>query len=65
MGGGRIEDNGWFDVSPYASRGGTFPLFVKGTGPMAAVAVSGLPQKADHDLVVEALTLFHGRQPKR
>lgn len=60
LGGGRIEDNVWFDQSRYAAHGGAFPLYVKGTGPVATVTVSGLPQKADHDLVVEALTMFKG-----
>jgi uncharacterized protein (UPF0303 family) len=60
LGGGRIEDNPWFDQSRYAAHGGSFPLYVKGTGPVATVTVSGLPQKADHELVVEALTAFNG-----
>lgn len=60
LAGGRIEDNAWFDQSRYAAHGGSFPLYVKGTGPVATVTVSGLPQKADHDLVVEALTSFAG-----
>lgn len=60
LGGGSIEDNGWFDQSRYAAHGGAFPLYVKGTGPVATVTVSGLPQKADHDLVVEALRAFKG-----
>ncbi|MGM7778829.1 heme-degrading domain-containing protein [Arthrobacter sp. KNU-44] len=58
LGGGRLEDNGWFDEMRYASHGGAFPIFVKGTGHIATVTVSGLPQKADHDLVVEGLTTF-------
>jgi uncharacterized protein (UPF0303 family) len=58
LGGGRIEDNAWFDQSRYAAHGGAFPLYVKETGAVATVTVSGLPQKADHDLVVEALTAF-------
>jgi uncharacterized protein (UPF0303 family) len=60
LGGGRIEDNAWFDQSRYAAHGGSFPLYLKGTGPVATVTVSGLPQKADHELVVEALTAFKG-----
>lgn len=60
LGGGRIEDNAWFDQSRLAAHGGAFPLYVKGTGPVAIVTVSGLPQKADHDLVVQALTSFRG-----
>ena len=62
LGGGSLEDNGWFDQTRYASHGGAFPIFVKGTGHVATATVSGLPQKADHDLVVEALTLFRDRR---
>ncbi len=58
LGGGRLEDNGWFDQTRYSPHGGAFPIYVRGTGPVAIATVSGLPQKADHDLVVEALTLF-------
>ena len=58
LGGGTLEDTGWFDQTRYASHGGAFPIHVKGTGHVATATVSGLPQKADHDLVVEALTLF-------
>lgn len=64
LGGGRLEDNGWFDQARYASHGGAFPVQVKGTGCVATVTVSGLPQKADHDLVVEALTLFRNTHEK-
>lgn len=53
--GGRIEDQGWFDESTYAAAGGCFPVYVTGVGAVATVTVSGLPQLADHDLVVEAL----------
>jgi uncharacterized protein (UPF0303 family) len=60
LGGGRLEDNGWFDERLYASHGGAFPIYVTGTGVVATVTVSGLPQQADHDLVVEALQTFLG-----
>jgi uncharacterized protein (UPF0303 family) len=46
------------DVSRYAAHGGAFPLNVRGTGCIGTVAVSGLPQKEDHRLVVETLTAF-------
>jgi uncharacterized protein (UPF0303 family) len=59
LGGGRLEDKAWFDQTRYAAHGGSFPIYVRGTGPVATVTVSGLPQKADHDLVVEALATFH------
>ena len=41
----------------YAAHGGGFPLHVAGTGIIGAVTVSGLPQREDHNLVVEALCL--------
>jgi len=41
--------------SDYASHGGSFPLKVAGAGVIGSVTVSGLPQRADHELVVEAL----------
>ncbi|HQU49012.1 MAG TPA: heme-degrading domain-containing protein [Casimicrobiaceae bacterium] len=42
-------------VRDYAFVGGGFPVALDGTGPVGAVAVSGLPQREDHALVVEAL----------
>ena len=47
--------------SDYASHGGSFPLKVAGTGVIGSVTVSGLPQRADHELVVEALCSQLGR----
>ena len=60
LGGGRLEDNGWFDQRLFASHGGAFPIHVTGTGVVATVTVSGLAQQADHDLVVEALRAVLG-----
>ena len=47
--------------SDYATHGGSFPLHVAGAGILGAVTVSGLPQRSDHELVVEALCLETGR----
>ena len=41
--------------SDYAAHGGAFPLIVSGAGIVGSVTVSGLPQRMDHALVVEAL----------
>jgi uncharacterized protein (UPF0303 family) len=45
----------------YASHGGSFPLKVVRIGMIGSVTVSGLPQRADHELVVEALCGELGR----
>ncbi len=48
-------------VADYASHGGSFPLTVSGTGVVGSVTVSGLAQREDHELVVEALCALLGR----
>lgn len=45
----------------YAAHGGSFPIVVKGTGCIGAVTVSGLPQREDHNMVVEALAELLGK----
>jgi uncharacterized protein (UPF0303 family) len=39
----------------YAAHGGSFPLTVAGAGVIGSVTVSGLPQRQDHELAVEAI----------
>ena len=59
-------DGGSFDAdarlrpSDYAAHGGAFPILVRGTGCVGTVAVSGLPELEDHQLVVETLEGFLG-----
>jgi uncharacterized protein (UPF0303 family) len=48
-------------LADYATHGGSFPLAVEGAGMVGSVTVSGLPQRADHELVVEALCSLLGR----
>jgi uncharacterized protein (UPF0303 family) len=52
------------DDADYATHGGSFPLHVINTGVIGAVTVSGLPQREDHNLVVEALSRFLDRDPE-
>ena len=42
-------------TADYASHGGSFPIKVRNAGIVGSVTVSGLPQRDDHELVVEAL----------
>jgi uncharacterized protein (UPF0303 family) len=48
-------------VADYATHGGSFPLCVTDAGVVGSVTVSGLPQRSDHELVVEALCELLGR----
>jgi uncharacterized protein (UPF0303 family) len=48
-------------AADYAAHGGCFPVVVPGVGLVGTVTVSGLPQKDDHDLVVEAIREFLAR----
>jgi uncharacterized protein (UPF0303 family) len=52
-----------YALSPadYAEAGGSFPIHVRGTGVVGSVTVSGLPQRKDHETVVEALCLHLGK----
>jgi uncharacterized protein (UPF0303 family) len=48
-------------VADYAADGGSFPLIVESAGIVGSATVSGLPQRDDHNLVVEALCALLGR----
>jgi uncharacterized protein (UPF0303 family) len=56
-----FEEEFGLDPARYAAHGGAFPLLVRSVGPVGAVAVSGLPQVADHRMVVAALRAHLGR----
>jgi uncharacterized protein (UPF0303 family) len=58
VGGKTFEADSRLDPARYAAHGGAFPLIVRGTGCIGTVAVSGLPQRDDHRLVVETLAAF-------
>jgi uncharacterized protein (UPF0303 family) len=46
------------DPMDYAPAGGGFPIHLVGTGAVGAVTVSGVPQRQDHEFVVEMLSRF-------
>ena len=50
-----LADRYGLPITDYAAHGGSFPIRVRHAGFMGAVTVSGLPQRADHELVVEAV----------
>ena len=56
-----LADQQGLPLADYATHGGSFPLAVAGAGVVGSVTVSGLPQRADHELVVEALCALLGR----
>lgn len=54
-----------FGLSPahYATLGGGCPVTVEGVGVVGSVAISGLTETEDHELVVEALRALAKRTP--
>ncbi len=55
-----LEERG-HATADFAAHGGSFPLYVEGAGVIGSVTVSGLPQRDDHELVVEALCGLLGK----
>lgn len=43
------------DPADYVLAGGGFPVTVKGVGVVGVIAVSGLPERQDHEVIVAAL----------
>ena len=50
-----LDEKYGLHLADFAPHGGSFPLTVTGVGVVGSVTVSGLPQREDHELVVEAL----------
>ncbi len=56
--GGSFDEDSRLDAADFAAHGGAFPILVRGTGCVGTVAVSGLPQLEDHQLVVDTLEAY-------
>ena len=52
------------DAADYVLAGGGFPVAVKGAGVMGVIAVSGLPEREDHGIVVETIAAHLGLDAK-
>lgn len=53
-----FEKDSRLDISRYAADGGVFPIRLAGVGVVGTVGISGLPQREDHEFVVEQLRGF-------
>ncbi|MGN6317782.1 heme-degrading domain-containing protein [Trinickia sp.] len=53
--GANLVDKYGLAPAEYAAAGGSFPLVLAGVGAIGSITVSGLSQRADHELIVEAL----------
>ncbi|MBB4063461.1 heme-degrading domain-containing protein [Gellertiella hungarica] len=58
-----VEQKWGLSPADFAPHGGSFPIHVRNTGVIGAITVSGLPQREDHALVVEALAIFLKQDP--
>ena len=47
-----IEEMFLLPETEFAPHGGCFPIFIRGTGVVGTITVSGLPQEEDHRVVV-------------
>jgi uncharacterized protein (UPF0303 family) len=52
------------DPSEFVLAGGGFPIKVKGVGAVGVIAVSGLPQRQDHEIIVAVLCEHLGLDAK-
>ena len=56
-----LQERQGMPLGDFATDGGGFPIVVENAGIVGSITVSGLPQRDDHELVVEALCAHLGR----
>ncbi len=56
--GGNIDAIPTFSLENFAAHGGSFPIVIKGTGPIGTITVTGLPGPDDHELVTTTLQQY-------
>jgi uncharacterized protein (UPF0303 family) len=59
--GGALDESRGVSPLDHAAHGGSFPIHVEGAGVIGTITVSGLPQRDDHNLVVEAIAAHLGK----
>lgn len=60
--GGSLEEKMGLATRDHASHGGCVPIVVDGVGCVGNATVSGLPQREDHELVVEVMAAMIAAQ---
>lgn len=55
-----LESQSGLPMRDYAHHGGGVPIRVKGVGFVGVVTISGLPQREDHNIVVQVMADFIG-----
>jgi uncharacterized protein (UPF0303 family) len=56
-----LLDRAGLAVRDYAAHGGCFPIWIRNTGCVGTITISGLPQREDHSVIVEVLANWFNR----
>ena len=53
-----LEKDRGLSHADHAAHGGSFPIYIIGTGVVGTITVSGIPQRDDHAFVVDRIAMF-------